>query len=319
MKSMAKNPENRYQTANELREDLERVAQGMPTLATPLLPGESTQVVTRRMPDEGTAVMTGVPPEEEPERRRRWWIVLLVLALLGLLGLAAFFLVRELLPTTPTGVRVPGVVGLDADEATERLEQAGFRVEEEREFNEDVPRNEVIEQDPPAGERVDRGETVTIVVSRGQEPVPVPSVVGLTEEEARAALEEARLRVGSVIPQASEEEEGTVIAQDPEEGDRVRPGFGVTLTVSSGPETVGVPDLICQDFDSAQAEVESAGLDFVPTGTRTTDECPPGTVAEQNPAPGTEVERGSNVRVKEAVAPVPTPTITLPTPTPTDD
>jgi eukaryotic-like serine/threonine-protein kinase len=317
MKSMAKNPENRYQNADELREDLERVAQGMPTLATPLLPGESTQVVTRRMPDEGTAVMTGVPPGEEPERRRRWWVVLLVLALLGLLGLAAFFLVRELLPTTPTGVRVPGVVGLDVDEATERLEQAGFRVEEEREFNEDVPRNEVLEQDPPAGERVDRGETVTIVVSRGQEPVPVPGVVGLPEEEARAALEDAQLRVGSVIPQASEEEEGTVIAQEPQEGDRVRPGFGVTLTVSSGPETVSVPDVICEDLDSAQAEVESAGLDLVPTGTRTTDECPPGTVVEQNPAPGTEVERGSNVRVKEAVAPVPTPTITLPTPTPT--
>ena len=319
MKSMAKNPENRYQTANELREDLERVAQGMPTLATPLLPGESTQVVTRRMPDEGTAVMTGVPPEEEPERRRRWWIVLLVLALLGLLGLAAFFLVRELLPTTPTGVRVPGVVGLDADQATEQLEQAGFRVEEEREFNEDVPRNEVIEQDPPAGERVDRGETVTIVVSRGQEPVPVPSVEGLTEEEARAALEDAQLRVGSVIRQASEEEEGTVIAQDPEEGDRVRPGFGVTLTVSSGPERVAVPDVLCEDIDSAQAEIEEAGLEFVYAGTRTTDDCPPGTVVEQNPPPDTEVVRGSNVRVREAVAPVPTPTITLPTPTPTDD
>ena len=318
MKSMAKNPENRYQSADELREDLERAAQGMPTLATPLLAGDPTQVVTRRMPDEGTAVMTGVPPEEEPERKRRWWVFLLVLAILGLLALAAFFLVRELLPQEPTGVEVPGVVGQTEDRATEALEGAGFEVEVDREFNEDVPRQEVFEQDPQAGERVDRGSTVTITVSRGEEPVPVPGVVGLAEDEARAALEDARLRVGTVQRQASEEEEGIVIAQDPGEGEEVRPGFAVTLTVSSGPETVLVPDVICEDFDSAQAEVESAGLDFVPSGTRTTDECPPGTVAEQNPQPGAEVARGSNVRVREAVAPAepsPLPTPTLPVPT----
>jgi beta-lactam-binding protein with PASTA domain/predicted Ser/Thr protein kinase len=315
MKSMAKNPENRYQSADELGEDLERAAQGMPTLATPLLAGESTQVVTRRMPDEGTAVMTEVPPEEEPERKRRWWVFLLVLAILGLLALAAYFLVRELLPQEPAGVQVPGVVGQTEDGATEALEGAGFQVAVEREFNEDVPRREVFEQDPQAGERVDRGSMVTITVSKGQEPVPVPGVVGLTEEEARAELEGAGFRVGTVQREASEEEEGVVIAQDPGEGEEVRPGFAVTLTVSSGPETVLVPDVICQDFESAQAEVESAGLDFVPSGTRTTDECPPGTVAEQNPQPNSEVVRGSNVRVREAVAPEPSPTPTLPTPT----
>ncbi|HEX2026312.1 MAG TPA: Stk1 family PASTA domain-containing Ser/Thr kinase [Actinomycetota bacterium] len=317
MKSMAKNPDNRYQTAEEMREDLDRAAAGMPTLATPLLGGEPTQAVTRRMPEDGTAVMTGVPPDERPERKRRWWIALLVLLLLAALGAAAFFLVRELLPQEPTGVLVPDVVGETEDDAIRILEDRGFRVQAEREFNEDVPRNEVFEQDPEEGERIARGDTVTITVSRGAQPVEVPGVVGLTEEEARAALADAELRVGTVSRQASEEEEGTVIAQDPGEGERVRPGFGVSLTVSSGPETVAVPDVICQDMGSAQAEVEQAGLDFAPTGTRTTDECPPGTVAAQNPAPGAEVVRGTNVRVKEAVAPEPSPSPILPTPTPT--
>jgi serine/threonine-protein kinase len=261
--------------------------------------------------------MTGAPPEEEPERGRRWWVFLLVLAILGLLALAAYFLVRELLPQEPTGVQVPGVVGQDVDQATERLRQAGFEVEEVREFNDDVPRNEVFEQDPEAGERLERGETVTITVSRGTRAEEVPGVIGLSQEEAEAAIIDAGFEVGSITPQASEEEEGIVIGQEPAEGERAQPGSEIDLVVSSGPETVAVPDVICQDFDSAQAEVESAGLDFVPTGTRTSDQCPPGTVAEQSPAPGTQVERGSNVRVREAVAPEPepSPTPTLPIPT----
>jgi beta-lactam-binding protein with PASTA domain/predicted Ser/Thr protein kinase len=319
MKAMAKNPENRYQTADELREDLERASQGLPTLATPLLAGEATEMVTRQEPHEGTAVMTGVPPDEEPERRRRGWIWVLVLLLLAALGAAAYFLIQALLPSTPTGVRVPGVVGQDADQATEALERAGFEVAEEREFNDDVPRNEVFEQDPEAGERLERGETVTITVSKGRQAEEVPGVVGLTQEDAETAIVDAGFEVGSVGSEASEEEEGTVIGQDPAEGERAQPGSEINLTVSSGPETVAVPDVICQDLGSAQAEVEQRGLDFVVTGSRTTDECPPGTVAEQNPGPNSEVVRGSNVRVKEAVAPEPTPTITIPTPTTIED
>jgi beta-lactam-binding protein with PASTA domain len=315
MKAMAKNPDNRYQTADELREDLERASQGMPTLATPLLAGDATEMVTRQARSEGTAVMTGVPPDEEPERRRRWWIWVVVLLLLAAVGAAAYFLVQALLPPAPTGVRVPGVVGREVDEATATLERAGFEVEEEREFNDTVPRNEVFEQDPEAGERLEQGETVTITVSRGRQAVEVPGVVGLSQEEAEAAVVDAGFEVGSVTTEASDDEEGTVIGQDPGEGERAQPGSAIDLTVSSGPETVAVPDLICQDLGSAQAEVEQAGLDFAVTGSRITEECAPGTVAEQNPEPGAEVVRGSNVRVKQAVAPEPTPSITIPTPT----
>jgi beta-lactam-binding protein with PASTA domain len=81
---------------------------------------------------------------------------------------------------------------------------------------------------------------------------------------------------------------------------------------------VAVPDVICQDLGSAQEEIEGAELDFVVTGSRFSDECEPGTVAEQNPSAGTEVQPGSNVRVKESSGPSPEPTITI-TIIPTDD
>jgi eukaryotic-like serine/threonine-protein kinase len=309
MKAMAKNPDNRYQTADEFRQDLERAAAGLPTVATPLLLADPTEVVTRQA--EGTAVMTGVPPGEEPERKRRWWIAVLVILLLVALGVAAYFLVQALLPQEPTGIQVPDVVGEMEDDATQTLEDAGFEVEVEREFNDDVRRNEVFEQDPEAGQRLAEGETVTITVSRGERQVEVPDLEGQTVGEAQGSLADANLELGSVTNEASEEEEGTIIDQDPGPGEQVQPGSPVNVTVSSGPETVVVPNVVCQDIDEAQGTITGAGLGFDVTGERFSDECPEGTVAEQNPGGGAEVERGTTVRVKESQGPEPLPTITV--------
>ena len=315
MKAMAKNPDNRYQTADELRQDLERASAGLPTVATPLLLADPTEVVTHQ--PEGTAVMTGVPPDQEPERKRRWWIAVLVILLLAALGVAAYFLVQALVPPEPTGVQVPDVVGETEDDAVQTLEEAGFEVEVEREFNDDVRRNEVFEQDPEAGERLERGETVTITVSRGERQVEVPDLEGQTVGEAQGALADANLELGTQTQEASEAEEGTIIDQDPGPGEQAQPGSAVNVTVSSGPETVVVPNVVCQDIDEAQATITGAGLGFDVTGERFSDECPEGSVAEQNPTGGASVERGTTVRVKESQGPQPEPTITI-TITPTD-
>jgi eukaryotic-like serine/threonine-protein kinase len=309
MKCMAKNPANRYQTAEELREDLERAGRGMPTLATPVLPGDATEVVTGPVGAGETAVMTGLPPDEEegPRRRRGWLVALGVLLALALLGVAAFFLVRSLLPTPTEQVTVPDVVGEREDDAVSRLEDAGFEVQVDREFNDEVQPGRVIEQDPPAGDRVDRGSQVMLLVSRGAQPVEVPDLTGLTQDEAEQTIADAGFEVGSVTSRESQEDEGTVVDQSPPGGTDARPGSAVDLVVSSGPATVSVPDVICQDTDSAQAEVEAAGLDFVVTGSQFSDECQPGTVATQNPQPDTQVQPGSNVRVKESQGPSPEP------------
>ena len=310
MKMLAKNPANRYQTAHELLEDLERVRQGIPTLATPVLPGDPTEMLTRQEADR-TAVMTGIPPEEEEGRRSRTWLVILgVLLALGLLGLAAFFLVRALLPEPAARVTVPDVLGQTGEEATEVLESRGFDVDEQREFNEEAPRNRVFRQDPEAGAEVEEGTEVTIFVSRGPQLVTVPSLEGQTLDEAAETLAEADLQLGNVSDEESEAEEGTIIAQDPPSGDRVDPDTAVDVTVSSGPGTVIVPDVICQDFDSAQAEIESAGLQFDVIGQAFSLECDPGTVATQNPTGGSDVESGSTVRVRESLGPSPEPTVT---------
>jgi serine/threonine-protein kinase len=321
MKCMAKNPANRYQSAEELRADLLRVRQGGAPLATPIL-AESTEMLTRAQarPDQ-TAVMTGIPPDERPGRSRTWLTVLGVLLVLAALGVAAFFLVRSLVPPE-AALTVPDVVGETEDEATDLLEELGFQVRVEREFNDDERRGIVYEQDPEPDSPGEEGDAVTITVSKGAQGVEVPSLVGMTEDEAIAAIEEAGLEVGNIVAVDSQEPEGTVLGQTPPAGSKADAESSVDLEVSGGPGTVTVPDVVCQDIDEAQAEISDAGLQFDVVGSQFSEECPEGTVAEQNPGGGAEVTQGSTVRVVESEGPEPEtePTIsfipTTPPPTP---
>jgi eukaryotic-like serine/threonine-protein kinase len=315
LKSMAKNPANRYQSAAELRQDLGRLMQGLPTLATPVMAGDATEMLTR--PGEGTAVYTGgIPPEEEEERRRRGWIPWVIgLVLLAAIGALAFFLLSG--PSEPVRVRIPDVVGKTEDAAIQELERAGLQVRTEARFSDQEEEGRVFDQRPEAGRRVEEGATVTIFVSRGAQQVEVPSLFGLSQSEAEAALADAGLQVGDVGSDFSDEPEGTVIAQSPEPGTQVDEGSSVDFAVSAGPATVAVPDVLCQDNASARSEVQGAGLDYQEGSKTFSDECggAAGVVIEQNPSPGTNVEPGTTVTVTISRGPEPEET---PTETPTE-
>jgi eukaryotic-like serine/threonine-protein kinase len=314
LKAMAKNPANRYQSAEEMRQDLQRAAQGLPTLATPVLAGDATQVLGG---DDGTAVMEEAPPEEEERRKRRWVPILVALLILALLGVAAFFLVRALTgPPEVPSVEVPQVVGLQEEEATARLEREGFQVRVETRFS-DRRQGRVLEQDPAGGEPADQGSTVTITVSRGPQQVEVPGVVGQSLESAQATLEDAGL-VGEVVSEEPSDdfpEPGTVIGQDPGEGDQIEEGGSVALTVSSGPATTTVPNLICNTPEEAQGQLEEAGLEYSEGGSRPSTECggEEGVVIEQRPDDGETVEIGSTVTVALSEGPAPPTGPTAPT------
>jgi len=145
--------------------------------------------------------------------------------------------------------------------------------------------------------------------------VEVPSLFGLSQSEAEAAIADAGLQVGAVGSDFSDEPEGTVIAQSPEPGTRVNEGSTVDFAVSAGPATVAVPDVLCQDKASARSEVQGAGLDYQEGSKTFSDECggTAGVVIEQNPSQGTSVKPGTTVTVTISRGPEP-----IPTPTPTE-
>jgi serine/threonine-protein kinase len=291
MKALAKNPDNRYQSARELAEDLERFLSGAEVQATPLLAGET---MVAPATGTGTQVLREAEFEDERADRRRAGLYLLsALGLLVLFGVLAVLLFNNLLGSAT--VEVPRVVGLQEGEAVDRLEAAGLAADIRRRPNE-APEGEVFRQEPKAGEEVQEGSEVRIYVSQGPQEVAVPDLIGLPLQQARLALRDEGLKVGSVTREPSDEyEQGEVIRQSYPPGATVPTGTAIDLVVSSGPETVIVPYVVGQTEEQARANLEASGL--VADVVYTSSDEPEGTVIDQEPDGGTEAQRGDTVQL----------------------
>ncbi|HEY7454420.1 MAG TPA: PASTA domain-containing protein, partial [Thermoleophilaceae bacterium] len=144
------------------------------------------------------------------------------------------------------------------------------------------------------GREVTKGTRVRLIVSRGPEQVTVPDVTGLSRESA-----ESRLRDEGLSPQVEEEEsdepEGDVISQNPAGGTEVPRGETVTITVSTGKPQVEVPDVVGLGEDRATSRLNQAGLEPVREERPVTDPEQDGTVLEQRPGAGVQVDEGREV------------------------
>jgi serine/threonine-protein kinase len=314
MKAMAKNPDNRYQDADEMKADLERARLGQGVQATPLLP-ESAR--TQRIAPTGppTAVLPPVAPGDG--ERRRWWIpALIILLILAVLGGGLYLLASSLLSTNTDSVEVPDVRGFTEDAATRTLREAGFDVTPEFRVTTDQAKiGEVIEQTPDPGTLLEKGETVTITVGKRPAQVEVPKLTGLTQDDAIAALEAAHLGLGTSSTQPSEEPEGTVISQNPLPGEKVDKNSTVDIVLSEGPSEVTVPDVVCESLGKATSELEKAGFQVdVSEETEFNVECPKnGQVAVQDPPGNSSAPSGSTVTLIESTDVLPS----SPSPSPT--
>ncbi len=315
LRSLAKDPHERYAAAEEFSADLDRVEAGLPVApetaaaATMILAGEGvTQVIS---PPDGTQVLPPrpIPPARRPPsyppdygyrpppKRRRWlpWLVALLFVAAAIA--AGWYLYSriqdELADSKP--VPVPLVVGLLADEAVKQLEKSGFTVKIERAADPKMEPGRVSEQIPAASTRLPKGEEVTIVVSTGAPKTTVPALAGLSYEDAVDALTTAGLKAKRV-DKFSRLPVGTVISQDPKPDTTVVEGSTVEVRVSKGTESATVPDVLNQDEASAKAELAAAGFKVIVT------EAPSDTVAEglvisQNPGANTTADKGSTVAI----------------------
>lgn len=122
------------------------------------------------------------------------------------------------------------------------IENLGLKVKKVEETNEEVELDFVIRQSPASGTELKKGDTVTLYVSIGKEEteeIAVPALVGLTQEQARKALEDAKLTVGSVTEKTSDKEKGIVISQS--ESGMVKEGTAISFVISKGSETTSNP------------------------------------------------------------------------------
>jgi serine/threonine-protein kinase len=141
----------------------------------------------------------------------------------------------------PDQVTIPQLTGFQFKEAKDLLESDKYGlVVKKNEQESSAPENEVINSNPPGGAKVDKGSTVTLLVSQGQ--ATVPNVVGLSEDDAKKALKDAGLKASTTEEPSETVPEGEVIAQSVPQGQQRPRGSTIEITVSSGSEGGGDGD-----------------------------------------------------------------------------
>ncbi|MCA3748542.1 MAG: Stk1 family PASTA domain-containing Ser/Thr kinase [Rubrobacter sp.] len=289
---LAKDPEDRYQSADELMEDLERVLRGEDPAAAAPTAGMG------RVGREETAPTRVQPAVGRQEKRRRWpAAALLSVVLLALLGLGGYQLLQGQAggEDAPPKIAVPDLEGMSLEEAQREYGEDFDIVAGERR---DGPREAgtILEQDPPPGERLERGSEISVTVASGENEVP--AVVDSPAEEARSALSEAGFEVKVEEKESEESQEGLVIEQRPEGGSSAEVGSTVTITVGTGVPTVVVPDIpYGYTAEQSRQVLEQAGLRLGNVGYAPNSQVAEGGIIDQNPPPGTEVEEGSAVDI----------------------
>ncbi len=207
----------------------------------------------------------------------------------------------------PAIVAVPDVRGLSLRDATARLEKAGFHVTSRDQFSSVVPKGQAIGTEPAAGTQLSTSQVVTIVISRGTNQVAVPSVVGLDDQAALAALQDAGLS-GVLVQRDSTQPEGQVLSQSPGAGKMVARGTQVTVFASTG--AITVPDVVGQDRRSAVTALKKAGFTPAVTEQQTSDPAQLNRVISEFPPAGSRGKRGDTVTISVGVSPSTTTTTT---------
>ena len=247
---------------------------------------------TRVLPD-GTVVEEGYRVEQRSSMRDRLpWIIIGVLAAILIAGIATWYFTRS--DTKP----VPGVVGLQVDDAVTKLQADGFKAEIVRQSN-DQASGVVFGQNPAANTDADEGSSVRVLVSNGPSTTTVPNAVGLTQSDARSQLVEAGFTV-TTAQVFSEQPSGEVVAQDPAAGEKVAPGTKVRLNVSKGSGEVDVPSVVGATLDDARSDLDAQG--FKSSVTRVASDQPVDTVVAQSPSGGT-APKGATVRLSVSEGP----------------
>lgn len=324
----AKDPNERPDDAWEMLTDLKQIRSELSTLeldTEPVVladvPGQQPgQVHGVESGDQGTVAMprTYIPKmsqvhEEQPvyvdaggggQRKSRsgriFGSIMAVVVLAFLLGTAGvwWFYVGP-----GSYDQTPNVVGQSEQSAVQTLESASLSVKIKQESHESIEAGQVIRSIPNPNQQIRKGGEVTLVVSTGSEYVQAPAVTGLTEEQAREALDKLGLKTGQISTEYDESvEKGKVVSQGVNPGQRVsKKDEAVDLVLSKGREPIDVPKFVNKRADQATKKLTDLGLQ-VKTTDQYSQEVASGLVISQNPASG-QLFRGDTVNLVVSAGP----------------
>ncbi|MEV5079359.1 Stk1 family PASTA domain-containing Ser/Thr kinase, partial [Streptomyces sp. NPDC056159] len=319
MRALVKDPDYRYQSADEMRADIEACLDGQPVAATAALGSvgyvgyPDDQPTTALRPDAGTAgATTMLPPmnpddggfgyDDRPDRRRQKksntsTILLVVAGVLVLIG--AIFIGMYAFGGKGANndmVPVPNFVGHTRAEAVDMARNGSVEVAFTQDTCEDQPKGKVCSQEPKDGE-VKKGDTVDVVLSTGAPKVTVPDVRGVTFDKAKSQLVEKGFKVEKKT-QESDQTPDVVISQDPGGDTEKEKGSVITLTVAKPTEKATVPNVVGSTCEEAQQQLQGSNLNGTCSEVPTNDPNQDGKVVQTVPPASQQVDKGSSVNIQ---------------------
>ncbi|MFF0287646.1 Stk1 family PASTA domain-containing Ser/Thr kinase [Streptomyces sp. NPDC005262] len=336
LKALVKDPDYRYQSADEMRADIEACLDGRPVAATAAMGaagygaydgyGQDQPTTALRAADQHGAQTSMLPPvnpddggygyDDRPDRRRQKksntsTILLIAAGILVLIG--AILIGRSVFggDNSDSGkVDVPNMVGSTVPEAKDLAKNAGVLLKVgSKEPCEDQAKGKICSQNPKDGQ-MQENETVTVVVSTGAPKVEVPDVTEKSEENARKYLEEKGFTVTVVASESSDAQPGTVLDQDPKGGTKAEPESEVKITVARQ-ATQNVPDVTGQQYDAAVAQLNGVGFKNVSRSDVDSDK-PAGEVIDMTPAPDGKKPLDTQIVLKVSKGPTQPATVPVP-------
>jgi eukaryotic-like serine/threonine-protein kinase len=303
MRALAKDPDERYQSADEMEGDLDRVARGAPVAAATV--DAATQVLSRPATPAAAATAatmiappSRVPPplvEDEVYEEgggRPLWPWLLAAAFVIVAIVAGFFVYQELSGPKATQA-VTDYTGEAVAQAQQQIHAAHLVSVVKKGSSEKFKPGFVFKQDPAAGSKLPKGGSVTIWSSTGPPKVPVPDVKNEPWSQAQQELTDAGfVPVEHIVPGDTKNQ---VTATDPAGGQKAPKGSKVRVNVMSGPQQVAVPSVVGDSLATATTALHNAGFNVNPT--YEDSNATQNQVIHQNPAPGSKEPKGSTVDV----------------------
>ena len=346
LKALAKDPDDRYQSAAEMRADIARLLSGEQTTAqrtTAVVPMAAGAMAANAYdtPTNVAGPPTVLPPEdleegeyeeEEPQKSRVGLAILIAALIVLALGLGGWALYRVLNPAdTVAKVEVPSVLGYNEQQARDQLSARNLQVEVKKTNADEESKGTITAQDPVGGTEVAENSTVTITLNEGPKTGTIPDdLVGQDVDEVEKALDDLKFSNVSTVAAKSEDPDtqpGEVISISPKEGSSVPLDSKITVRYATGKSEV--PNFEGLTRAAAIREARDAGFGEPQFSERESSK-PAGTVIAQNPDAGATVDRDTRIQLTLATEPPPPPpptteppteppttTTTQPTPTPT--
>ncbi|MFD5080636.1 Stk1 family PASTA domain-containing Ser/Thr kinase [Streptomyces sp. NPDC058371] len=320
LKALTKDPDYRYQSADEMRIDIEACLDGQPVAATAAMgsvgyggyPDDQPTTALRSTDAGATSMLPPMNPDDgsygyddRPDRRRQkksnTSTILLVVA--GILVLVGAILIGKWAfggnGADNSSFAAPNFVGQPKDDAQKMADNVELKVTFSSKACENQKTGNICSQTPQPKTQVNKGDTVNLVVSTGAPKVAVPNVIDDPLDEAKAELEKDKYQFQvETQTKESSQEPGTVLAQDPDPGKEVEKGSTITLTIAKEKKQSTVPDVTGKTCDEAKQQMQDNELVGSCTEVETGDQSKVGKVIQTSPAANSTADPNSTVTIQ---------------------